>query len=309
MAWLSGFIRKQGQLILSNDLFALFSTVLLVILPYSSWLAASVVALVTLRKNLKTGGLLLVAAVFTNFMMLNTALSVNGAIIGSLLSYVPCYLAACVLRFSQSWRVVFGALFLLVLLLMCLLHSLHPEFILQQYAYLREMLTQLHFENTFFMLSKGISATEQTIFANYLVGIQAAGVTLSALVSLAFARFIQSKLYYPEGFKQEMRMIRGVRGDLIVLITVLLAAKQHYLIAIDVLPVIVVFFFIAGVSLWFDCMTMQSMFMPILVLSVALGAFPHVMLPVLVLFGSLDVLVNFRLYLRNRANKTIREVK
>lgn len=309
MAWLNGFIRKQGQLMLSNDFFALFNTVLLVILPYTGWLAASVVALVTLRKSLKIGGLLLVAAVFTNFMMLNTALSINGAIIGCLLSYVPCYLAACALRFSQSWRVVFGVLFLQVLLLMCLLHLLHPEFIMQQYVYLREMLTQLHFENTFFMLSKGANITEQTIFANYLVGIQAAGVALSSLISLAFARFIQAKLYYPEGFKQEMRMIRGMRSDLLVFIMVLLAAKQHYLIAIDVLPVIVVFFFIAGVSLWFDCMTTRGMFVPMLVLSVVLGVFPHVMLPILVLFGSLDVLVNFRLYLHNKADKTIGEVK
>lgn len=294
---------------LSNDYFALFNTVLLVLLPYTGWLAAGVIALVTLRKSLKIGGLLLVAAVFTDFMVLNTTLSMSGAITGCLLSYAPCYLAAVALRSSQSWRVVFVVLFLQTLLVMCLLQSMNSEFIMQQYVYLREMLTQLQFENTFFMLSKDASITEQTIFANYLVGVQAAGVALSSLISLAVARFVQSKLFYPEGFKQEMRTIRGMKSDLLLMLMVIIAAKQHYLIAIDVLPVIVIFFFIAGLSLWFDCMATRGMFIPMLVLSVILGAFPHVMLPVYVLFGSLDVLVNFRLYLHNKADKTIGEVK
>ena len=309
MSWLSGLIRKQGQLMLSNDIFALFNTVLLVIFPYTGWLAASVIALVTLRKDLKIGGMLLIAAVFTHFMMLNTELSVSGSIIGCLLSYVPCYLAAVALRVWQSWRVVFGVLFLQIVLVMCLVQAFHPEWIMQQYVYLREMLTQLNFEKTFFMLSKDTSISEQAIFANYLVGVQAAGVALSSLVSLVFARYIQSKLYYPEGFKQEMLSIRGTRIDLLLLALVMLTAKQHYLISIDVLPVVVVFFCIAGLSLWFACMARRGLFIPMIAFSVLLGAFPHVILPVYVLFGSLDVLVNFRLYLHNKADKTIGEVK
>lgn len=294
---------------LANDIYALFNTVILVLLPYTGWLAASIIALVTLRKSIKTGGLLFVAAVFSNFMVLNASLSMTGAIVGCLLSYLPCYLAAVALRLSQQWRIVSCVLFIQILVAMCFLHQLYPEFIMQQYAYLREALNQLHFEETFFMFSKDASVLEQTIFANYLVGIQAAGVALSACMSLALARFIQSKLYYPEGFKLEMRTLRASKSDLLLLITVLFAAKQQYLIAIDMLPLLLLFFFMTGVSLWFDCMSIRGMFAPMLILSVVLGAFPHVMLPVYVLVGSLDVLVNFRLYLHNKVDTTIREVK
>ena len=69
------------------------------------------------------------------------------------------------------------------------------------------------------------------------------------------------------------------------------------------------FFFIAGMSLWLDCMAKRGMFVPMLVLSIVLGFFPYVMLPVYVLFGSLDAVFNFRLYLQTRAGKAIGEVK
>ena len=64
------------------------------ILPFGDWLAASIIALVTLRKGLKTDGLLLVAA----------------------LAYMSCYLAAGALYLSQSWRIVCGMIFLQALL-------------------------------------------------------------------------------------------------------------------------------------------------------------------------------------------------
>lgn len=294
---------------LNNDIYALLNTVVLVILPFTGWLAASLIALVTLRKGFKAGAMLLAPAMIAQFIVLKTTLSVESAIIGCVLSYVPCYLAAGVLGFTTRWRSVACMLFVSVLFAMCLLHSLQPELITQQYLFLLETLRQLQFENILSLLDKHTNPTDQAIFANYLIGIQAAGVAVSALVSLAFARFLQSRMFYPEGFKQEMRLLRAKKVDLLVFIVTLFAAKQHYLLAVDMLPVLMLFFIIVGLSLWFDCMAMKGMFIPMLVLSVGLGFFPQILLPVYVLIGLLDTLVNFRLYLGHRASKAIREVK
>lgn len=309
MSRFSGFIRKQGQLLIDNHYFALFNTVVLVILPYTGWLAATIIALVTLREGKKAGAMLLIPALIVDFIVLKTTISTDGAIIGCFLSYIPCYLAAIVLRVTTSWRAVSCAFFLMVLLAMCLLQALSPEFITQQYVYLREILHQLQLEKSFSALSKNVNSTEQSIFANYLVGIQAACVVASTLISLVFARYIQSRIYYPEGFKREMRLLRANKVDLLLLILTLVAVKQNYLLAINMLPLILFFFFMTGLSLWFNCMAIQRMFVPMLILSVVLGFYPHVMLPVYVLVGVLDTLVNFRLYLTNRAGKAIREVK
>ena len=295
---------------LTNDIYALFNTLILAILPFGDWLAASIIALVTLRKGLKTGGLLLVAAVFTSFFMLNTTLSPRGAMVSALIAYAPCYLAAAALYLSQSWRIVCGILFFQVLLVSSLLQMLLPEYIMQQYLYIREILNQLPLENTFLILGKNASSTDQTIFANYLVGVQATGVALASLVSLTLARLIQAKLYYPEGFQLEMRAIRGTKIDLFILLTAILAAKYHYTLGMNVLPVLLLFFFIAGLSLWFDYMKKRSSsYKYMLVLSIVLGFFPQILLSVYILLGALDTMFNFRLYLHASAGNTMREVK
>lgn len=309
MSWLSGFVRKQGQLVLHHDLYALFNTVIWVILPYTGWLAGSVIALVTLRKGMKAGALLLIPALIAYFIVLKTTLPVSAAVIGCLLSYVPCYIAALALRVSKSWRVVFCVLFLLIVLAMCLLHSLLPEFITQQYLYLREILNQLQLEKTVSWLNKNANSAEQRMFANYLVGLQATGVAISTLISLVFARFIQSLLYLPGGFKQEMRSLRATKRDVLVFVVTLLGAKQQVLLAMNLIPILAFFFFLVGLSLWLDCMVVRVKRFPMLILTVVLGFFPHVMLSICVLLGVLDTWVNFRLYLPNGAGKVIREGK
>lgn len=282
---------------LHNDIYALLNTVVLVILPFTGWLASSLIALVTLRKGVKAGAMLVIPAMIAQFIVLNTTLSAEGAFMGSALSFIPCYLAAGVLAYTTRWRYVACMLFVLVLFAICLLHLLQPELIIQQYLFLLETLRQLQFENILSVLDKHTNSTDQAIFANYFIGIQAAGIAVSALVSLVFARFLQSRMFYPEGFKQEMRLLRAKKVDLLFFIVTLFAAKQHYLLAVDMLPLLMLFFIVAGLSLWFDCMSIKGMFVPMLVLSVGLGFFPQILLPVYVLIGLLDSVVNFRLYL------------
>lgn len=282
---------------LNNYIYACFNTVVLVILPFTGWLAGSLIALVTLRTGLKAGAMLLVPAMMAQLIVLNTTLSMDDAIVASILSYCPGYLVASVLSVTTSWRAVGCALFVFILVAMSFLQSWHPELITQQYLYLLETLHHLQFENILSMLDQHTTPMDQAILANYLIGIQAAGVVMAALISLGFARFLQSRMFYPEGFKREIRLLRARKVDLLVFFVTLFAAKQHYLLAVDMLPVLMLFFIIAGLSLWFDCMTMKGMLIPMLVLSVGLGFFPHIMLPGYVLIGLLDTLVNFRLYL------------
>lgn len=309
MSWIKELLRKQGQLMLKNDMYALFNVSILAMLPYGGWMAASVVALITLRKGFKKGSMLLAIAILANFFILNKTLPSNVAMIESILSYTPCFLAAGILYLTQSWRIVSSVLFAVVLIVMSLLQLLLPDFIMQQYLYIREVLNQLQIGNVFSILNANSNSAEQAIFANYFLGVQAAGVLLSAFISLVFARFIQSVIYYPEGFKSEILSLRGTKMGLLTLLITILAAKQPYFLAINMLPVLLMFFFIAGSSLWAHCITNKSIFIPMLVLSGVLVFFPHIMLLLITLLGSLDTLFNFRIYLQKKAGQTIREVK
>lgn len=309
MNGLSGLIRKQAQLMLDKDIYALFNIVMFVLLPYTGWLAGVVFALVTLRKGVKTGGLLFIAAYFTHFFILKRSLPIPEAAIGSLIAYMPCYVASVALYFTNKWRAVAGVLLLQVVLAMCLLHALAPDFILQQFLYMRQVLEQSQLSETLSLLKQLGTGAEQTTFANYFVGVQAAGIVVASVLPLVLARYLQSKLFYPEGFKLEMYALRGTKWDLLLLLLTILAVKQHYLFAINMLPLLVLFFFIMGLSLWFKCASLPGMFIPMLLLSLILGFFPHMMLLVYVMFGSLDTLFNFRSFLQNKVGKAIREVK
>lgn len=69
MSWLSSLIRKQGQILLENERYAILHAVLLALLPYTAWLSIALIALMTLRKGWRKGGLLLVPALSAYFAL------------------------------------------------------------------------------------------------------------------------------------------------------------------------------------------------------------------------------------------------
>jgi hypothetical protein len=307
--WLKVIFRKYGQLVLGNPIHAQILTVILVVVPLTGWLAASAIALATLRKGWKCGAVLLIPSLVAECIVLNTTVSLQSAFIGSFLSFVPCYLSAGVLRLTTSWLGVSRLLFLLAVLVMSFIHVLAPEFFMQQFAVLREIINQLQLESASSVLAKGTSAVEQTILANYIVGIQAASIISASLVSLVFARFVQSRLYFPEGFRQEMRSIRATKIDVLVFLVVAVAAKQQFMLAMNMFPILYLYFLFAVLSLWLDCTARRGLLIPMLLVSIGLGFIPQVMLNMVVLLGAIDALVNIRLYLNHHPSTTTNEVK
>jgi len=63
------------------------------------------------------------------------------------------------------------------------------------------------------------------------------------------------------------------------------------------------YFLLAGLSLGFSVLARKTLMGSLLLLVVPLVLLPFVMLPVYVIFGSLDSLFNFRLYLPTGAGK------
>ena len=92
---------------------------------------------------------------------------------------------------------------------------------------------------------------------------------------------------------------------LILFVVLLVAAKQHSMVAMSLLPLLIFYFLLAGLSLSFNILAKQwPRYTGILLVS-TLFLLPFVMLPVYVIFGSLDSVFNFRLYLPSDAGKTI----
>ena len=149
-----------------------------------------------------------------------------------------------------------------------------------------------------------INGSSQLILANYLFGLQLASLVLSAILPLTLARSVQSQLYYPGGYQQEMYSLRSNKIGLLILVLMLVSANQGKLIAMDILPLLVMYFLFAGLSLSFHALAGKKIRGALLILITPLVLVPFVMLPVYVILGSLDSLFNLRLYLPSTAGKT-----
>lgn len=305
MMGLSGLIRKQGQFLLNNERYAMLHAAVLALLPYTAWLSVASVALITLRRGWRKGALLLIPAFGAYFALSYSSTTAVVALISALLVFMPAYLAACVLRLTISWRAVAGVFFLQVVVVVMLLQMYMPEFISAQYLYIQAALRELQSDSPLLMLINNKTGLNQAVLGSYLLGLQTIGIVFSACLSLMLARLVQSQLFCPDGFKREMLNFRGEKIDLLLLILLFIAANQQNVFAMSLLPIVLFYFMLTGLSLSFNVLSKQRP-VRLMILSIAsLLLLPFVMLPVYVIFGSLDSLFNLRLYLLSDAGKTI----
>lgn len=305
MAWLSGVIRKQGQILLENQRYAMLHAAVLALLPYTTWLSVALVVLMTLRKGWRKGILLLVPAISAYFALSFSAMTATIALINTLIVFIPAFVAAGVLRLTTSWRAVASAFFLQIVIAVVLLQMYMPDFIMAQYLYIQAALRELQNDSALLLLINSKTGLNQTVLASYLLGLQTVGIVFSAGLSMLLARFVQSQLFCPGGFKKEMLTFRGDKIDLLLLVILFIAANQQNVIAMSLLPILIFYFMLSGLSLSFNVLAKQRP-VRLMVLSIAsLVLLPFIMLPVYVIFGSLDSLFNLRLYLLSDAGKTI----
>ena len=300
---MSSFLQKQGHYLLHNQLYASIIAATLAFIPFSGWLSLALIALVTLRKGSYNGLKILIVGIAAAVI----AASRNDALpyenIAILATFSIGYIAAILLRTAASWKVVVGIVLTISLLVMALIHWLAPEYILEQFHALLAMFRKIEPGGAVLRLLDGKHGASQEILANYLLGIQVFSIVFSALSSVMLARYIQSMLFYPGGFREEILAFRASRTGVFMLVISAVGVYQHYPVAISFLPILVVYLMAAGMSLFFKVMSRKKDLFTILLLIAPLVVVPYVMLPVYVLFGSLDSLFNFRLRLLSKAGE------
>ena len=299
----NGLISQQGKKLLDNNRHAMLYAVILALIPYTTWVSLAIIALVTLKKGWRDGAMLLMP-VMTAFLACSVAVApIKLGIINTLLAFIPCYIAACVLGMTASWRTVAGVFFLLMLTCAILFQVFMPEFISAQYHYLTAAMSELNPD----VLPKALAnfrGSNPLVLANYLFGLQLASLVLSAALPLTLARSVQSQLYYPGGYRQEMHALRGNKLGLLMLVLMIAAASQGKFIAMNILPLLIMYFLFAGLSVCFYALAGKKIRGASLILVLPLILAPFIMLPVYVILGSLDSLFNLRFYLPTIAGKT-----
>src|SRR5437879_6398072 len=102
------YMFKLYKTLLDNKQQAILFAVIFSVLPFASWLSVALVSLVTLRKGAKSGFDVMLPALVVHSVPLMMLVPLESAVINTLITYIPCFLAALTLRKTISWQSVAG---------------------------------------------------------------------------------------------------------------------------------------------------------------------------------------------------------
>ncbi len=296
-------ILNQSKKGLENKRYAILCAAILAIVPFASWLSVALVVLVTLRKGGKSGFEVLFPALIIHSVPLMMLVPVESALINTLIAYLPCYFAALVLRKNANWQAVAGVFFLQALIAFVLVQLLLPNFAVIQFTHFKAMLS--HYEEYKQFIENSMQGINSLNLAQLFFGAQILSVFASALISLFFARFIQAQLFVPGGLKVELSDFRGGKLAFLVLAAISIASYYESAFAINLLPLVLSYFLLSGFNLSYFVLARKWHLKVVILLFLLIMFKPTLMLFAFIIFGLLDSLFNFRLYLPRRARESI----
>ncbi|WP_193786844.1 hypothetical protein [Legionella tucsonensis] len=294
------FITKQCKIILESKQQAIIYAVIFSILPFASWLSVALVSLVTLRKGAKSGFDVLLPALVIHSVPLMMLIPLSGALINTLIAYLPCYLAALSLRNTERWQTVAGVFFVLAFLGCLFIQLFIPGFIVEQFNLFKMILTQYQE-----MVGPALNGVNSVILAQLFFGIQILSVLVSATISLMFARAMQAKLFLPGGFRNELMAFRSGRLSFLVFLGVSLATFYEIPCAMNVLPIVLCYFLASGFGLAYFIFSRKRQVRVFILLMLLILVKPTFVLCAYIVLGSLDSLVNFRSYFPSGVGESI----
>lgn len=294
------FIKEQCEAILEKKQRAVFCAALFSVMPFLTWASVALICLVTLRKGARSGFDLLLPALVIHSVPLMLLIPLSGALINTLITYLPCYFAALCLRNTQSWQLVMGMYLLQALLGCILIHFLAPNFIETQFSQFKILFA--HYQE---LIDSSLDGLNSSILAQLFFGIQLLSVGISSVLSLIVARGMQAKLFLPGGFKKEVVAFRCGRLSLLVLLGVSIASYYEISIALNVLPLVLCYFLIAGFSLTYFIFSNKKQVRMFIVFMLLILLKPMFIVFLYIILGSLDSLVNFRSYLLPKVGESI----
>lgn len=302
-----GFLVNQCKVLLGNRLYALVAVALLTSLPLTAWLAAALIALLTLRKGEEAGLQGLVVAVTINTLQLLKFVLTPVALFGSLVNFVPCLIAASVLRYTSSWRYALGSLFFLAVVAVGIVHAFFPELIQGQFLQIKALLSQHqdidHVSELLSLIED--KSVDQTLLAHFLFSAQLVTIMGTSILSLMVARHFQARCFNPGGFKKEMLEFRSGKMALFLLMSLGIASYYTMWPAVELLPFVLMYFLAAGFSLACYMLTGKRSKGFLILLFLSLLIKPMVIFPIYIIFGSLDSLFNFRVYFLAKARQSV----
>lgn len=249
-------LRRFTDFVLQRRAYAMGTAFVLSIVPLGASISILIAALVTLRKGAFEGTWVLAAALapFLLGYVLSSEQSqvVLVATVTVLVVNILTWLLAVILRQYPRWSVVLETAAFIGIVLICMIHWMFPAvqdwWMVQLTAYLNKTTAMLGS-----LAANDTGTTEQvrvlaTNAKQYIVGFIIASLIFNAVLQLLVARWWQAAMFNPGGLRKELYQIRLSYISAAVFIAIIGLAYSGNALGIDLLPIMVTVFCIAGLS-------------------------------------------------------------
>lgn len=290
------FVQKAAQFLLSGRYQAMLCTSVFMIVPFMAWLSSITIALVTLRKGTKEGGLLFAWVALIALAIGSYFVTLPWLILNIVSSYAMIYLSAVVLRKTMSWSIVLQSISLLVAIVVILLRWCFPDMYSGFESLMLKQVTHMGATDGGGSYSQQMLNNQFSAIQVYLNGIYAVFILLASWFNLLIARVIQAQLFNPEGLGVELRQVRcQVTFTIATVVLCLFIALIDTGLALNIALILSMSFVLSALSLLHSPVVKRlqgrSLFT---VFYVVLFLFiPFSLLPVLIL-GVVDSAYDFR---------------
>ena len=290
MSLIRRLIQQQASLVLEKPNHAFILIILFSGLPVLNWIALVTIGLVGLRQGLQSSAVLTVLAILT-------ATIANVLIVGFhpyeifvlIQQFIPVLLAASILKTTARWPVVILFLMGLYLLFsLCCLYFFSPiiqALIVQIQASLQPYLTQ----------PSVVQVLNQPDLMKYvLIGVESACLFLTCIFVLMTARYLQSVLFYPEGFIPEVIHFESSSLFVPLLIVLIMLLQNHHYWPWLLLPTLSLYYVLDAISLVLYFSPEKKLILIFTLLLTLVSFLPNILYPVTVIVGMMDSFIHVR---------------
>lgn len=239
--------RRFAQYLLKSRLHAVMLAVIFAIVPFFSWVSAVIIALVTLRKGMAEGFLVLMWSLLPAVVTMIVAHQWSFGIHAILASVLAWLLASVFLR-RPSWRDIVIFVTFIAVIAVFAFHWLMPDSHAWSVSFLKNSAKPV--EGVLKMTAEQeLKFNEQADrLAYFMAGFSAAFFALTALVQFWFARTLDKLLPKPVQADSENMALRMPFWLAVLAALVVLAALFKMRWSYDYLLLVALPFFVAGMS-------------------------------------------------------------
>ncbi len=301
----SYIMRGPVQALLVTAAFALTS--LVPVLGILSVLSGAAVALVTLRHGAKQGmqvlaGASLISSLFMYFTMGTLALG----LVFALFLWLPLWVLALLLRRTASWSVTLDVAVALGVLVVVAIYIATDNPVPWWTSVLGQVFDAMAAQNVGMELA--LMREQLPKIAEWMTGMLAGAFVLGLIASIMLARWWQSLLFNPGGFREEVYGLRQSRVATMVVLALLLLSVVKFgvvsRLAADLMVIAVVVYSVAGLALVHALVAMTGKHRGWLIaLYVVMFIVPPHAMTALAGIGFADSWMDFRTRFKNSTHK------